>query len=81
MFAGLWLPRHSKPGKGFAVCHCRSLAQPTGSLEVIVITDVKVHIESLSVAVSIRSEDILVEGPIYTDGWGVGVGGLRSVKC
>ena len=31
--------------------------------------DVKVHIESLSVAVSIGCEDIFVEGPIYTDGW------------
>ena len=41
----------------------------TGSLKVIIITDVKVHIESLSVAVSIRSEDIFVERPIYTDGW------------
>lgn len=69
MFAGWWLPQHSHPRTGFAVCHCRSLAQPTGSLKVIVITDVKVHIESLSVAVSIGSEDIFVEGPIYTDGW------------
>lgn len=41
----------------------------TVSLKVIIITDVKVHIKSLSVAVSIRSEDIFVEGPIHTDGW------------
>jgi hypothetical protein len=58
------------PGLSFAICYCRFLAQPPGFLKVIIITDVKVHVESLSVAVSIRSEDIFVEGPIYTDGWG-----------
>lgn len=63
-------------------CHCRPLAQPTGSLKVIIITDVKVNIERLSVAVSVGSEDIFVEGSVYTDG-NDRVDVLRSIatKC
>lgn len=51
-----------------AICYCRFLVQLPGLLKVIVITDVKVHVKGLSVAVSIRSEDVFVEGPIYADG-------------
>lgn len=59
-----------------AICYCRFLVQLPGLLKVIVVTDVKVHVKGLSVAVSIRSEDIFVEGPIYADGWG----GLRCYE-
>lgn len=37
--------------------------------EVIIITYIQIHIEGFSVAVSVRGEHVLVEGPVYTYGW------------
>lgn len=39
------------------------------SLEIIIITDVKIHIKSLPITVSIISEDIFMECPINTYSW------------
>lgn len=36
--------------------------------EVVVVTDVQVHVEGFAVAVPVRREDVLVEGPVHTDG-------------
>jgi hypothetical protein len=75
-----WLVQHPQDSVRPAIGTVGSQYSCQDALEVLVITDVKVHVKGLSVAVSIRSEDIFVEGPIYTDGWGVVVVVVVVVK-
>lgn len=63
-----WLVQHPQDSVRPAIGYCTFLVQLQDSLKVIIITDVKINVKGLSVAVSIRSEDIFVEGSIYADG-------------
>lgn len=62
-----WYLKHKLSVRRLNSAKFRLLLAP--GLEIIIITDVQIHVKSFSIAVSIRSEDVFMESPIYAYRW------------